>query len=175
MNTSLSLAILASVAMGLVFLAIVLLAKARHSHARLDRDGFQELEIVVRGKYRPDFVVVRRGIPARLHFTRQEDTPCSERVIFSDFHDECHLPAFQSTSVCFIPTKCGEFLFTCAFGMYQGRLLVVEPTRRDLARMRDATSPGQDEKLPHLAARSWTTMGFMSRGPDKGNQDPGAT
>ncbi|MBI2954875.1 MAG: cupredoxin domain-containing protein [Chloroflexi bacterium] len=140
MTTSLLLVILASVVVAMTLLAIMLAARTRRSYARLDSEGFQELEIVIKGKYRPDSVVLRRGIPTRLHFIRQEDTPCSERVIFSDFHDESLLPAFQSTSICFIPTRCGEFLFTCAFGMYQGRLVVVEPSRRDLSKMPRAKS-----------------------------------
>lgn len=173
MTTSLLLAILASVALALTLLAILLAVKTRCSHARIDRDGFQELEIVVKGKYRPDFVVVRRGIPTRLHFIRQEDAPCSDRVIFSEFHGGSRLPAYQTTTINFIPTKCGEFLFTCEFGMYQGRLVVVEPSRRDVAKIRGAASPKQGEKLPHLAAKTWTTLGFTSHIPDKGDQDPG--
>ena len=90
-------------------------------------DGVQEVEIVVRGRYRPDKVIVGRGIPVRLLFNRQEDVPCSERVIFSDFQQERWLAPFATTAVQFIPTRAGEFLFTCALGMYQGRLLVEEP------------------------------------------------
>ncbi len=91
-------------------------------------DGVQEMTIVVRGHYRPATIVARRGVPLRLLFDRQEDDPCSERVIFSDFQQERWLAPFATTSVQFIPTRSGEFLFTCAMGMYQGRL-VVEETR----------------------------------------------
>lgn len=92
--------------------------------ARIGEDGVQEVEILVRGRYRPAIVVVKRGTPVRLLFNRQEDDPCSERVIFSDFQQERRLAPFATTTVQFIPTSAGEFLFTCAHGLYQGRLLV---------------------------------------------------
>ena len=90
-------------------------------------DGVQEMTIVVRGNYRPATIVARRGVPLRLLFDRQEDDPCSERVIFSDFQQERRLAPFATTAVQFIPARTGEFLFTYAMGMYQGRLLVEEP------------------------------------------------
>ncbi len=97
------------------------------TRAPVGGDGVQEVEVVVRGRYRPDKVMVRRDIPVRLLFNRQEDVSCSERVIFSDFQQERRLAPFATTTVQFIPTRTGEFLFTCAMGMYQGHLLVVEP------------------------------------------------
>ncbi len=90
-------------------------------------DGVQVVTIVVRGHYRPAMVVARRGVPLRLLFDRREDEPCSERVIFSDFQQERWLAPFATTPIQFIPTRTGEFLFTCAMGMYQGRLVVEEP------------------------------------------------
>ncbi|MBI4300166.1 MAG: cupredoxin domain-containing protein, partial [Chloroflexi bacterium] len=98
-------------------------------------DGFQELDILVKGRYMPDVVRVIRGIPVRLRFKREEDTQCSEQVIFSEFCGGVRLPAYRTTLVRFTPTRCGEFFFTCALGMYHGRLLVVPPSRRDLARI----------------------------------------
>lgn len=95
--------------------------------AKTGSDGVQQLTIVVRGRYRPSTVVVERGIPVRLLFDRQEDQVCSERVIFSAFQHEHWLAPFAITTVQFIPTRAGEFLFTCALGMYQGRLVVREP------------------------------------------------
>ncbi len=97
----------------------------RERQARLGADGVQEVEIVVRGGYRPRTVVVRRGRPVRLLFNRQEDISCSEKVVFSDFQQERRLPPHTTTAVQFIPTRVGEFLFTCAEGMYQGRLIVM--------------------------------------------------
>ena len=123
----------------LLMLAAVLLAplglwlivhRPEGARAVIRNDGVQEMTIVVRGHYHPAKVVAKRGIPLRLLFDRQEDHPCSERVIFSDFQQERWLAPFATTPVQFIPTRSGEFLFTCALGMYQGRLVVEESTRR---------------------------------------------
>ena len=86
----------------------------------------QELEIVVRGRFCPSTVVVKKDIPARLLLNRQENDPCSQQVIISGFRQERWLPPFATTPVQFIPNKLGEYLFTCSLGMYQGRLVVEE-------------------------------------------------
>lgn len=122
------------IAIGVVLATVLFTLKQRRVRAQLTGQGFQELEIVVRGRYIPDIVRVRRDIPVRLYFRREEDAPCSERVIFSDFNAGARLLPHQSTPVSFVPTKCGEFLFTCAYGVYLGRLIVVEPTSRELAK-----------------------------------------
>ncbi len=97
------------------------------ARAVVGTDGVQQVAIVVRGHYQPATIVARRGVPLRLLFDRQEDDPCSDRVIFSDFQQERWLAPFATTPVQFIPTRSGEFLFTCTLGMYQGRLVVEEP------------------------------------------------
>ncbi|MBI2907389.1 MAG: cupredoxin domain-containing protein [Chloroflexi bacterium] len=121
--------------LGVALAACVCVVRQRRIRAQLTDQGFQQFEIVVKGRYIPDVVKVRRGIPLRLYFKREEDTPCSEHVIFSECNIAARLPGYQRTMVSFTPAKCGEILFTCAFGHYQGRLIVVEPTRRDLARV----------------------------------------
>ena len=165
MVTSAFLAAICVVLIAIVLLT-VLLGVGRPTRAQLNPEGFQEQEIVVKGRYLPEVVAVRRGIPVQLHFRRDEEIPCSERVIFSDFHVGSRLPAHQVTTVSFIPTRCGEFLFTCAFGMYQGRLVVVEPSDRDLAKIqpRQTESTDTDRQLPGLAARSATALGSAAGG-----------
>lgn len=116
-----------------VVMGIGLWVAARHrsrATASMAADGVQEAEIVVRGRYRPDTVALRAGVPTRLLFNRQEDTPCSERVIFFGLKQEQRLAPFATTAVQFIPSDSGEFLFTCAMGMYQGRLLVRQAEER---------------------------------------------
>jgi len=157
--TSVLFAAVASV--GLVLLAFLLIHRQRQTRAQLNAEGFQELEIVVRGRYWPDVIEVRRDIPVRLYFRREEDAPCSEQVIFSGFRVSSRLPAHQTTTLSFIPTRCGEFLFTCAFGMYQGILLVVEPTKSDLRRLQKSRSGHLTEELPQLPIRSSITSGVI--------------
>ena len=81
---------------------------------------------IINGRYRPDTLRLRQGIPVRIHFLRREDNPCSERVIFSKFGVDRRLPPFQKTTVEFVPTATGTFLFTCQWGMYRGKLEVAK-------------------------------------------------
>lgn len=92
--------------------------------ASVNEDGTQEVRITVRGGYSPDVVVVRRGVPVRFDFYRDETDSCSEQVIFGDFGIARDLPAFKTTSIEFTPDKTGEFTFTCGMNMMRGKLIV---------------------------------------------------
>lgn len=110
--------------------------RSRPQRARTTPDGAQEASIVVRERYRPSVVVARCGVPLRLKFIRDEDNPCSQRVIFPDFGISRSLPAHRTTAVELMPQCEGEFLFTCAMGMYQGTILVTGQRRGALLRVR---------------------------------------
>ena len=100
-------------------------ARTRPTRARLTCDGVQEATIIVRDRYVPPAVVARCGVPLRLNFRREEDNPCSQRVIFPDFGIARSLPAWRTTAIDLLPSREGEFLFTCEMGMYQGTLRVL--------------------------------------------------
>ena len=99
--------------------------RSRPPRARLAPDGVQEATIIVRDRYLPPTVVARCGVPLRLSFRRDEDNPCSQRVIFPDFGVARSLPAWGTTTIELLPRREGEFLFTCEMGMYQGTLRVL--------------------------------------------------
>ena len=86
--------------------------------------GTQEVTITVQGGYEPAEVKLRKGIPARLVFDRQETSGCSEEVVIPDFGIRKFLPAFQKTTVELKPEKAGSFEFTCGMSMLRGRLVV---------------------------------------------------
>lgn len=88
--------------------------------------GVQEVRVVVKGGYRPDVIVVRKGQPVRLSFYRDEDEACSDTVVFGDLGISRKLPAFETTPVEFTPDRAGEFIFTCGLSMLRGRLIVEE-------------------------------------------------
>lgn len=92
--------------------------------ATVGESGVQEIKITVKGGYSPDVIVVRKGLPVRLDFYRDETASCSEEVIFGDFSIARHLPAYQTTQIEFTPDKAGEFTFTCGMNMLRGRLIV---------------------------------------------------
>ena len=93
-------------------------------------DGVQEVRITVKGGYTPDTIVVQAGRPVRLQFYRDETADCSERVVFEDFGIDTALPAFQTTTIEFMPPEAGEYRFRCGMNMLKG-LLVVEPATAD--------------------------------------------
>ena len=88
------------------------------------RGEAQEVTITVQGGYEPAEVRLKKGIPARLVFDRQETSGCSEEVVIPDFGIRKFLPAFQKTTVELKPESAGSFEFTCGMSMLRGRLVV---------------------------------------------------
>ncbi len=102
------------------------LRKTRVRAART-HGGYQVAHIRVKGRYHPEVVEVEQGVPTRLHFIRDEDTECSERVIFAGVGVDRRLLPFQETTIEFVPREPGAFLFTCQRGVYRGTLVVKPP------------------------------------------------
>ena len=88
--------------------------------------GAQEVGVVVKGGYEPGQIRVRKGVPVRLVFDRQETSGCSEEVVFPSFGIRRYLPAHQKTVVEFTPEEVGTHDFTCGMGMLRGRVIVDE-------------------------------------------------
>jgi plastocyanin domain-containing protein len=86
--------------------------------------GMQEAAILVKGGYSPDVIVVQKGRPVRLTFTRQESSACSEQVLFPDFNQNALLPEGEPVTLEFTPEKAGEYGFQCQMGMLRGKLIV---------------------------------------------------
>jgi plastocyanin domain-containing protein len=92
--------------------------------ASIKESGVQEIKVIVKGGYTPDVIVVKKGIPVRINFYRDETADCSDTVVFGDFKIRKPLPAFKTTSIEFTPEKPGEYVFTCGMGMMKGKLIV---------------------------------------------------
>ncbi len=92
--------------------------------ASVTESGVQEIKVTVKGGYSPDVIVVKKDVPVRLDFYRDETASCSEQVIFGDFHIARDLPAFKTTPIEFTPDRSGEFTFTCGMNMMRGKLIV---------------------------------------------------
>ncbi len=86
--------------------------------------GLQQVTIAVRGGYEPAHIRLRRGMPVRLVFDRQETSGCSEEVVIPEFGIRRFLPAFKRTAVEFTPQRAGNYEFTCGMSMLRGRLTV---------------------------------------------------
>jgi plastocyanin domain-containing protein len=87
-------------------------------------DGLQQVEIVVKGAYEPDTVVVKRGRPVRLLFRREESSLCSEMVIFDKIGRSAKLPEGETVAIDFTPEQAGEIPFQCQMGMLRGKVVV---------------------------------------------------
>lgn len=86
--------------------------------------GVQQVHVTVKGGYDPDVIVVKKGKPVRLLFTRQESSLCSEMVIFDSIGRSAKLPEGETVAIEFIPDKTGEIGFQCQMGMLRGKVIV---------------------------------------------------
>lgn len=100
------------------------LATRSAASATAGAGGHDEVTIGVRGGYDPAEVRVRRGVPVRLVFDRQEASGCSEEVVIPEFGVRKFLPAHRRTEVDVTPQESGTFEFTCGMGMLRGRIVV---------------------------------------------------
>lgn len=100
------------------------LARGSSAAAETLAGGTQEVVITVQGGYSPAEVHLRKGVPARLVFDRQETSGCSEEIVIPDFGVRQYLPAFEKTAVELRPDTAGTFDFTCGMSMLHGKLIV---------------------------------------------------
>ena len=91
--------------------------------AAVDVAGRREIAILVRGGYSPSTIRAVAGEPVRLVFDRQENSSCSEEVVFPDFGVRRFLPEHQKTIVEITPPSAGTYEFTCGMGMLHGRVI----------------------------------------------------
>ncbi|MGI8469658.1 MAG: cupredoxin domain-containing protein [Pyrinomonadaceae bacterium] len=112
---------------GIILIALTLwyfFGEREATAATVSESGMQEIKITVKGGYSPDVIVVKKDVPVRLNFYRDETSSCSEQVVFGDFGIARDLPAFKTTSIEFTPDKAGEFNFVCGMNMLRGKLIV---------------------------------------------------
>jgi plastocyanin domain-containing protein len=99
-------------------------SRRKQVSASMKGSKLQEVRIKVKGGYTPDVIVVKKGIPVRLNFYRDETDECSDTIVFGDFNIRKPLPAYKTTPIEFTPEKEGEYEFTCGMAMLRGKLIV---------------------------------------------------
>jgi len=124
MNTPQIFVILSGIVLTILIAWYFWFAPKTQTRVAVSASGAQEVAITVKGGYTPDVIVVQKGRPVRLTFTRQESSACSEKVLFPDFNQNALLPEGEQVTLEFTPEIAGEFGFQCQMGMLRGKLIV---------------------------------------------------
>jgi YHS domain-containing protein len=73
---------------------------------------------------RQELTVRVKGLPLRLHFKREETSPCSDEVVFPTFGVRRPLPAFETTAIDLPAPAPGTYPFSCGMDMMHGWIVV---------------------------------------------------
>lgn len=84
----------------------------------------QDVDILVKGGYSPEQVVLKQGVPAKLHFTRTDPSSCLDHVVFPDFGINQALPQNQEETVTIDTNKPGEYEWACGMDMFHGKVII---------------------------------------------------
>ena len=87
-------------------------------------ENIQEVKVEVAGGYKPEVVNLKKGVPAKISFTRTNAQGCLDVVHSKDLGFEEELP-LDVTKVVDVPTdKTGEFEFSCGMDMFFGKVVI---------------------------------------------------
>ena len=95
------------------------------AHVAERHDDVQKVTVVLSGGYDPQRIQAVAGIPLQIDFDRRESGDCTSRVVFPELGISRSLPAYEHTTVQFVPQQVGEFGFSCAMNMIHGTLTVL--------------------------------------------------
>ena len=95
------------------------------AHVAERADDVQKVTVVLSGGYDPQRIQAVAGIPLQIDFDRRESGDCTSRVVFPELGISRSLPAYEHTTVEFVPQQVGEFGFSCAMNMIHGTLTVL--------------------------------------------------
>ncbi|KRM41753.1 cupredoxin domain-containing protein [Lentilactobacillus parafarraginis] len=87
-------------------------------------DDRQVVDVEVNGGYSPEVVVLKKGVPATLNFTRKDSSSCLDRVVFSDFGINKALPQNEKQAIEIDTSHPGEFQWACGMDMFHGKLVI---------------------------------------------------
>lgn len=87
-------------------------------------DGEQTVSIIASGGYKPNKIVLRKDIPAKLVFTRKDPSSCLEEVILPDFGVQRKLPVNRELAITIKPEKSGRYTYSCGMHMFFGEIIV---------------------------------------------------
>ena len=97
--------------------------EAQTESAVVDNDQ-QNVDILVKGGYSPEQVVLKQGAPAQLHFKRTDPSSCLDHVVFPDFGINQALPENETKTIQIDTSKAGEYEWACGMNMFHGKVIV---------------------------------------------------
>lgn len=97
--------------------------KIESASAILGEQG-QTVDIQVNGGYDPEHIVLQKGVPATLNFTRTDPSGCLDHVVFADFGINRELPQGQKVSININPDQPGKYQWACGMNMFHGQVTV---------------------------------------------------
>lgn len=85
----------------------------------------QEAKVTVNSKgIQPSRVILRRGVPARLTFTRETEDTCVTEIVIDELGIRVSLPLNESVVVEFTPLNGGKFDYGCGIGTSRAAIVV---------------------------------------------------
>ncbi|MGA3472158.1 cupredoxin domain-containing protein [Lactiplantibacillus plantarum] len=87
-------------------------------------DDLQQVDVEVKGGYSPEQIVLKKGVPVVLNFTRKDASGCLDHVVFSDFGINQELPQNQVEAITIDTSKSGEYQWACGMDMFHGKLII---------------------------------------------------
>ncbi len=70
-------------------------------------------------------MTVDLGHPVRITFHREDESQCSEHVMFADLGVKTFLPLHEDITIELHPEAAGDYPFTCGMGMLRGHVTVL--------------------------------------------------
>ena len=83
-----------------------------------------EIEIIVKGGYKPEIIKLKKGKVVKLTFVRSDPSDCLEEVILPDFKIRKYLPLNEPVTIEIRPQDVGTYGLHCGMNMYHGRIIV---------------------------------------------------
>jgi plastocyanin domain-containing protein len=90
-------------------------------------DGRQDiyLKATQYGTFSPDYLVVKKGVPVRIHYSADPNAGCGREVVFPQFKKQKLAPTSGEALIDFTPNQAGKFPFRCPMNMFKGTIEVI--------------------------------------------------
>lgn len=97
--------------------------KVAAAEAHVNKEG-QTANVVVKGGYSPQTVVLQKGVPGKVNFQMKDSTACLSHVVFDKLGVDKDLTKAPETTVEIPTDKAGEYDFACGMNMFHGKVVV---------------------------------------------------